>query len=722
MQTGIKINLLFIFLILFLLEIPIFSQQKLSESQVDSIIVKGKKEIKNKEWGHAIDTFGDLLDIEPDNLTANYYYAIGQRETGTSRNPIEQLLRFNSAERHFKKIIAADSSFKDTFYQFAVLEFYRRNYFDAVKLANQQMKINNSLVSASTGIFHLYDIMLANESNDKVEKFLQSGKSYYDKYFLGEFYRRTDSLKKAEVIFNTLISEHANISLIPVYLSLVKLYVQEKDYIKANKTYWKAVKAAADKVDMNLLMENFKYILNAREFKILYSPITLNNFKKAIRVFWLEKNPLPSFPYSMRLIEHFKRIIYAEKYYRYSGFRLKIYDANKLELIKHPPWYYLNDKFNDRGIIYIRYGEPDDKIFITGTGESRMSWLYKKNAQHPRMVFYFMVDNDAPPGYWTLVPMLLDRKSLSELEIWDARYHGVKPLDASTWYRFENEGVKTAERGLTTDSFTWPKEIKPLDANISVNQFKDDNRSNSVSIDYAVPLNELIEKANKDHSLKVNILIFDSSMSPVLKKNDNLTIGNSGKNIFNNLFIDGYKFLLPRQKYTISMDISNSEVTRLYGAYFTYDLTNFNKELKCSFEQAFKITPINNSNNRDREHLTILPNPTFKFNKSDNVFTYYEIYNLSFDKNSRTNYSVNFDVRQKEESKSIWDFFAGLFGKSSNYNISTQNNYSGTSKDVSNYLAFDINELESGNYEMVLKIKDNLSGKETSTSSELIVK
>ncbi len=563
--------------------------------------------------------------------------------------------------------------------------------------------------------------MLANEGNDKVENFLRSGKSYYDKYFLGEFYRRTDSLQKAGVIFNTLISENANISLIPVYLSLVRLYVQEKEYVKADKTYWKAVDAVSDVTDKKLILENFKYILNATEYKILYSPITLDDFKRAMKIFWLEKNPLPSFPYNMYLIEHYKRLMFAEKYYRYSGFRLKIYDANKLELIKHPPWYYLNDKFNDRGIIYIRYGEPDDKIVITGTGESRMSWLYKKTSQHPRMVFYFMVDNDAPPGYWTLVPMLLDRKSLSELELWDARYQEVKPQDASTWYRFEDEGVKTAERGLTTDSFTWPKKINPLDANISLNQFKEDNNSNSVSIDYAVPLNELNKKDDKEYSLKINILIFDSTMSPVLRKNDNIIIGNSGKHIFNNFYIDGYKFLLQRQKYTISMDISNTEENKLYGAYFTYDLTNFNKELKCSFEQAFNIIPINNSNNRDREHITILPNPTFTFNKSDNVFTYYEIYNLSFDKNGRTNYSVNFDVHQKKESKSIWDFFGGLFGKSNNYNISIQNNYTGISKDVSNYLAFDISALESGNYEMIMKIKDNVSGKETSTSSELIV-
>ncbi len=721
MLTGNKINLLLIFIILFISESPIYCQEKLSGSQIDSIIAKGKSEIKNKEWGHAIDTFGNLLDAEPDNLTGNYYYAIGQRETGKSRNPLEQLLRFNSAEKHFKKIIALDSSFKDTFYQFAVLEFYRKDYFNAAELAKEQLKINNSLVSASTGIFHLYDIMLENEGFDKTAKFLKSGKSYYDKYFLGELYRRADSLKKAGAIFNSIIAKRDRMSLIPVYLSLVRLYVQEKKYEEADNTYWKAVNGVFDKADMELLLKDFEFILNSRDFKILYSGITIKELKKEMRIFWLEKNPLPSFPYNMRLIEHYKRLIYAEKYYRYSGLRLEIYDANKLELIKHPPWYYLNDKFNDRGIIYVRYGEPDDKIIITGTGVSRMIWLYRKTNRHARMIFYFMVNQDAPPSYWTLVPMLLDRQSLSELEVWDARFTEVNPQNPSTWYRFEDEGVKTAETGLETDSFTWPKDIKPLDADISVNQFKETNNANLVSINYAVPLNELNENAGKRYSLKIDILIFDSTMNPVIKKNDNLIIGNSGRQIFNNLFIDKYKFLLPKQKYTISIDISNTTRSKLYGAYFNYNLSNFKKELKCSFEQAFKITPINNSNDRNRGHISILPNPTFKFNKTDNVFTYYEIYNLSLNKNNRTNYSVNFDIHQKDESKSIWDFISGLFGKRNNYNISIQNNYSGTSRDVSNYLAFDISELEKGNYKFVMKIKDNISGKESTESSDLIV-
>ncbi len=717
-----------------------YSQQNISKTENDSIIAKGKTEVINKEWGDVIDTFGDLLDKDPDNIIANYYYAIAQREDGVAKNPVERIIRWNAAERHFKKVIALDSTFLDTFYQFAVLQSYRDNYIEAAELARHQMKINNLQEQAALGIFHIYDVMLANENSDDAENFLKHEKSDYDKYFLGEFYRRKDELGKAEAIFNQLISEKPNMPLIPVYLSLVKLYIQQNRFEEANKTYWTAVDAVTHKVEAALLLKDFELILNERQYKILSSSLPLTQLKKVMRIFWLEKNPLPSLPYNIRLIEHYQRLMYAEKNYRFDGFRLSIYDANKLDLIRHPPWYYLNDDFNDMGYIYIRFGKPDEVSttlqglsntppdisgVLPSIGQPNMAWLYRQTQRHPRMVFYFMIDKDAPPGYWTLVPMILDPYVLNDLVTWDPRYHNVNPLYRDTWNKLVTEGVKTAELGLATDNFKWPKEIKPLDAKIVVNQFRADEHSNLFSLDYAVPLDELSAGLNdKDSlSLKVDVSVYDSTMNLLMKKDDNFKLTSSNKHIYKSLFINGNKLFLKRQKYIISMDIRVPSENRLFGYYFNYDLSNFNDSLSCSsLEQAFKITPNNNPDERDRDNITILPNPTLKFDKSENVYTYYEIYNLSYDNNGRTNYSVNFDIRRKDNSKSIWDFFTGLFGKSDVYNISIMNNYNGNTKNVSNYLAFNISELKSGNYEMILTIKDNVSNKNTSTSSDLIVK
>ncbi len=724
MQVLSKIFLFGIFFIISFQFSEPFCQEKLSETQIDSLVSKGKQEILDKEWGDAIDTFDDLMDYEPDNLIANYYYAIGERETGRNRNPVERILRYNSCERHLKKIISIDSTFKDTYYQLAVLEFYRHNYFDATDLAKHQLEVNDTLKSALTGIFHLYDIMLEHEGNDKIQIYLNSNNSDYDKYSLGEFYRRADSLGKAEYIFNSIIKEHLRIPLIPVYLSLVRLDVQENKYEEADAAYWKAVELVSSHVELEMILYDFEYILNRREYKILYAPLSLDKFKEAMRIFWTERNPLPSLPYNMRLIEHYKRLIYAEKNFRYDGVRLNIYDANKLESINHPPWYYLNDKFNDCGIIYIRFGEPDDKIVIPGESlVSKTSWLYEANNRHPRMIFYFMIERDAPPGYWTLVPMLLDLDYLEALELWDARYHNVDPQHLDTWYKFEDEGIKTAETGLTTDSFTWPKEIKSLKAEFTINQFRADDISNLFYLDYAIPLNEFTEGeiGNDPVPLKVEVSIFDTSMNPVTRKVENLQINKSDKHIYKSMYINGNSFLLKRQKYIISMDISEPGDSRLFGAYFNFNLSDFNDSLSCSsLEQAFRINT-NDENEESRRNVNILPNPTLKFNKTENVFTYYEVYNLSQNKNGSTSYSVNFDIHLKDKSKSIWDFFSGLFRNNKDYNISISNNYKDVKKDAANYLAFDISELENGVYEMVLNIKDNNNGKETSTSSELVV-
>ncbi|MEJ2614561.1 MAG: GWxTD domain-containing protein [Ignavibacteriaceae bacterium] len=724
MQGGSKKILIYISLFLVFNYCISFAQEKLSRHQTDSIAVKGKQEIKDKEWGDAIDTFGDLLDYEPDNLTANYYYAIGQRELGRSRNPLEHILRYNSAERHLNKIINIDSTFKDTYYQLAVLQYYRQNYFEAVKLAKHQLEMNDTLESALTGIFHLYDIMLENGINDKVEKYFKSNKTDYDKYFLGEFYRREGLPGKAETIFNELISKYTNMPLTPVYLSLVRLYVQENKYKKADSTYWKAVNTITNRAESKLLLYDFEYIINAREYKILYSPLSINKMKKVMKVFWMERNPLPSMSYNMRLIQHYRRLIYAEKNFRYDGLRLKIYNSDKQELIKHPPWYYLNDKFNDMGVIYIRFGEPDDIIAITEEGlVSRRAWLYEANNQHPRMIFYFKIDRNSPPNYWTLVPILLSGEYLKDLQIWDARFHEIEIQHPYTWYKYEDEGVKTAEKGLTIDSFTWPKEIKPLNARFTINQFRKDKLSNIFSLDYALPVNELTGESDHRESipLKVEISIFDTLMNLVKRKVDSFKISTSDIHIYKNLYINGDNFILKRDKYILSMDIRIPGENKLFGSYFNFKLSDFNNELSCSsLEQAFKISS-NGNNTISREHLKILPNPTLKYQNSENVFVYYEVYNLSLTNNKQTNYSVDFDISSEDTSKSIWDFFSGIFSKSSDYSISIQNSYKGLTKNVSNYIAFDIGKLEKGDYKMTITVKDKLNGKEASSSSKLII-
>ncbi len=386
----------------------------------------------------------------------------------------------------------------------------------------------------------------------------------------------------------------------------------------------------------------------------------------------------------------------------------------------------MNDKFNDRGVIYIRFGEPDNKsTTFNDAGISNMSWLYYPRNNSPRMIFYFKIDANAPPGYWTLVPGFTNPQILTDLIDWEPRFYKIDPLRSNTWAELMREGVETAERGLTTDSFKWPEYIKPLPADITMAQFRKDSNINTIELDYAIPVSEIdINPTNKDNTVLIaDISVFDQSMKSVVRREASFTAADNLKShTHNDFFIDGVKFPLKRDRYLISVNIRVPGEQKLFGANFKYSLSDFNNSLSCSsLLTAYNISPLGNPDSTSMNYLDIIPNPTTRFNNSQNVYIYYEIYNLKLNKNVRSDYSVKLSLTGTENSKSFWDTITGLFGSKKVYSISIGNNYAGSSPEVKNYLAIDIHDLASGKYKLEMRVKDNISGEETSTSSDLTV-
>ncbi len=76
-----------------------------------------------------------------------------------------------------------------------------------------------------------------------------------------------------------------------------------------------------------------------------------------IKDFWLRKDPTPTTPANERLLEHFKRIAYSRE--EYIRMRNSVYNTD------------------DRGLIYVKYGEPDvKKTMMLGNNESELAfWL-----------------------------------------------------------------------------------------------------------------------------------------------------------------------------------------------------------------------------------------------------------------------------------------------------------------------------------------------------------
>lgn len=718
--------------------------------EIDTLVAIGKAKIEDRRWSEAVVWFELVIKNDPEDILSNYFYAICKRETGKNTYPGNRAHEWRLSEKHFHRVIEIDSTFKDVFYQYALLKKYRKRCFKAIQLVHRQLSVSGTADNARIGIFRLYDYMLNNTSSTEAEVWLKSQETTYDIFFLGELYRRTQRFEKADSVFHIILSDPNGFPEQPVYLSLVRLYVQKREFLRAEETYWKAVDSVTDDIGADLLIEDFMYIVNEKEYKLLKSDSRLQLLSEALRVMWLRRNPLPSTLYNHRLIEHYRRILYAEENFRYDGFRHSVYKGDLVDFLQFPQWYYENYKLNDMGLVYIRFGDPDEKaaafggimenkVNYEGIGKGKypftvlgygdkipqnMSWLYYTRGGVPRMIFHFLIPDEAPPGYWTLVPNVERPEILLKLRDWDQRFHrmiiGSEAERYSLKHEIDVERKHTIDDAFQSDSHTWPKETEAIDMKYSIARFRKSEKKDLIQIAYAIPVTDLIEnKAEKDSiSFEVGINIFDGRATPCFKSVRNYSIGDiSDPRIWDGLFIDEFEFPLVMKSYNISIHSSIPEYNKMNGWRFVYTLEDSARNrLACStLKMCFDILSIQDSAYRKRGTLKMIPNPSKEFDNVKPLFVYYEIYNLSFNAQGVTEYTINFMLKKKSTTKNFFKKFIGMFGRKDGYQITIEDKQSGTSRTVNDYIHFDMHRLNKGLYELTLLVKDRVSGDEAYT-------
>ena len=116
-----------------------------------------------------------------------------------------------------------------------------------------------------------------------------------------------------------------------------------------------------------------------------------------LRRFWDERDARDLRPAGERLREHYRRLGYARKNFVLVGHR-RVYDITEI-------WRSGSTEFDDRGLIYIRHGEPSDRASYTAPGiNPNESWRYAK--PDGDLLFHFTAVNDVQD--FRLVESVLD--------------------------------------------------------------------------------------------------------------------------------------------------------------------------------------------------------------------------------------------------------------------------------------------------------------------------
>lgn len=690
--------------------------------------------ILQKKWHQAKTYLKTVLKSDPNNIEAHYQMAIADRQDAIGRDQVSKRIMWHNSKKHFLKVIALDSTYKEVFDEFAQLKLQQEQYEDAINLCLRQLRIKPQSTKAQYDIFQFYDsflyhggetaiIQVRNKDAYQI-RWLKNRHTIYDAYFLGEKYRRLGKFSKADSIFHSLLNRSLLVSKIPIYLSLVRLYYQTNQPEKAEKTYWTAIDQLQQFWEMRFIFDDTKYIMSDDDLHQRFK--SLQDVKNFYRRFWNKHNPLGSLPYNPRLAEHYQRLIKAEKDFVFDRIRLEINNPDRLGVLKLPLIFLRNTKFNDKGLVYIRYGEPDDRaVTISDLMSSNESWLYYATAYNPKLIFHFETARHAPIGDWRLVPVPTSRLMLESRLGWDPtldRYlFADNELEAnSILQELRNQAEITIPQALQKERPTWSDSLKPIDVKLMTAHFRSPNLKNDYLVWASIDLNSLQNfKATKDTIiLESGLAVFDSTWRPIKKILKNISIfGGDSLHIFNHRYVIPYSFESDQYKLYLSTHVRSKNRRQLGGFRFSLDFSSFNPN---DFEisdliLARKIEPSTEKSPYLFHNMLIEPNISLQFNRKNLVYLYFELYNL-FLKDGQSRYEIKQTVRPKK-SKNIFTNLKRLFGIGTK-EIAITRTEMGASSTAAEYSAFDFSALPAGKKELIITVTDLNSGKKVSNRVE----
>ena len=372
---------------------------------------------------------------------------------------------FEDAAENFDIVVSRDSSYRDIFYQYAYLRRCEEKYAESISLSQKQLQLKPDSVELYIHHYDLYMNFIRNVSKQNFQKWADTVSYPEAKLFTAELYRRSEEYRVALKILNELELGNSALPIQLIQRSFIRIYYEKGDALLAEKYYRDAVDSIKDRLGAEILFEDLKYIISSRDYnyyKNIESPEELRFFFKK---FWSARDPLPASKFNERLKEHYDRLAYAEDNYEFDGFRTWFNNPDKYNELKFPLAYYLNHEFNDKGLIYVRYGRADDWVITAGSSIRNESWKYNATNTTPSMLFHFL--NETAGYNWRLAPYVMDTKLLEDRLSIDPlayrMYVSENQLDQES-VRFEmleqsNTDVSTV---FETEKSTWIQETKPL--------------------------------------------------------------------------------------------------------------------------------------------------------------------------------------------------------------------------------------------------------------------
>jgi tetratricopeptide (TPR) repeat protein len=673
------------------------------------------------------DALGDLTKHDPDDPMLHYLQGICERELGVKAPTLARLHNWPSAEKHFKKAIELDSTFQDAYYQWALVRKYRGDYDGAVDLALRQQRMNRRCKSGAIGIYSLLDVLLHHASLAELESRFAGRSAEFDRFALAQVLRRQGRLEKADSMFDALAQNPGAVALPAILLARVRLYTEKGEPLKAQHAYMQAIESVTDDISARFLLNDFFPIAHRSEYQLLSQELDPETLRYALRQVWLDRDPAPASAYNRRLTEHYNRLLHADAHYRYDELRHRSFRDLNAKEIEYPPWFEINTTLCDRGMIYLRFGKPDEEVRRDVADKNTMSWLYQANGYRPKMIYHFVNARNAPTNYWVMTTGFHEKEIVEDMVHWDRVYQlQAMNKNEQAYEEMRENRLETVDFSFRNDSHAFSADVKPLPFFYAWLTFHESDQQDLLQVEYSLPLPETLPLLPESvRQVEVGLVVMDEGRTQVFKKTDSIAVRNPALlNRFHGQAIGQFEVPLRRKDYVVRLHAISDDERFVFTWQQTISCRDTLKHrLSCSpLKLAYNIEPRSGAGSRFRKDIDVIPNPSGQYHTFDPLFVYYEIYNLSLDANGRSDYAIEFSVNQKNKKKNLLDKMADAFKEGKKSEVATKYGRAGKRINESNYYLLDISRLKPGDYDLMLRISDNRSGEfaEAKTGFEIV--
>lgn len=657
-------------------------------------LLRARLAMAEARWDRAIKLLSAVIAETPEHLEARYLRGISYGERG--KHPTHLDAFFPDGARDFEFILARDSLFRDVRYQYARLRHFEGAYAEAIRLGEAQIRQKPDLVHAHIGLFYIYWRFILEEDPIKARRWLDQHATDHARFFKGTLRRHQRWYRGADEIFSSLQTT-STLSPSMVLLARARTYYAWRDDARAQGFLEQAIDAIQTEVDARYVFEDIKHISSPRELAAFEDLTTANEFRHFLRAFWTSRNPMPAGAVNARITEHYRRLRRVEEDFLFYGFRSWYNNPYPYEDEDFPETYDVSSDFDDRGILYLRHGAPDEMM--------PRSWLYRD----PTVVFFFAgpEGGGTSPGNLRLVPYATD-----DIQDWGTRLLGRDFVEA------ERNFQRNVHYGLTTDTHSWPEHIQPIDLSYTVAAFRGEGGKTLLEVYYSLPSGELTraqsqEDAATEHTtvaIEVGLALHDLEWQQreVLREVKHLPPAPDRRaTTLQRISLD-----VTPDWYHMALHGRALHAPRLQSYRFTYRVPPFggSRLLVSDLLLADRVVVTDAPGPFAKGDLHIYPNPSSRFSNRQPIFIYFELYGLRPTQDGQTRYSISYTLTEGTEDEPT----AGDVALS----LSTEA-LTGTNTSPIEYTELDVSQVPPGTYVLTVTIKDESSGQTVERSRSL---